>query len=94
MNDGPALYESLTKTLEAEGEEEEVELSNAQVLRQTIAWEPLQGAKIITEEELTYIKNFDKKPSEEREALLDEVSPAFNLNLLNTNLAPDGSYLC
>lgn len=71
---GRELYDNLSKTLETEEEEEESELTNALVLRREISWEALRGAEIISEQELTYIKNFDKKPSEERESLLDEVS--------------------
>ena len=66
-------YESLTRTLEAEGEEE-LEISNAPILRKTISWEPLRGGNIISEQQLTYIKNFDGKPLEQREAILDDVS--------------------
>lgn len=69
-------YESLTRTLEAEGEEE-LEISNAPILRKTISWEPLRGGNIISEQQLTYIKNFDGKPLEQREAILDDMGATY-----------------
>lgn len=77
MNDGGYTYEAVNKALEAEGDEEENELSNAQVLRQTVAWEPLRGAGLISDQQLTHIKNFDKKPADEREALLDDMGATY-----------------
>lgn len=53
-------------------EESESEVTNAQVLRREIPWDRLCQAKTISDHQAELIKSFDKKPTEEREVLLDD----------------------
>jgi hypothetical protein len=48
-------------------------LTNDTVLRRTIPWDTMKSAKLISEGELAMIRKFDKRPSQEREDLLDKV---------------------
>ena len=50
-------------------------LTNDTVLRRTIPWDTMKSAKLISEGELAMIRKFDKRPAQEREDLLDKVSP-------------------
>ncbi len=69
-------FEYLEKVVEEEQETNAlVSLTNDTVLRRQVQWDAMQRAKLITEREYEMIMRFDKKPLQEREALLDAVSP-------------------
>jgi len=53
-------------------EEENEGETNMQVLRREIHWDRMCQAKIISEHQAELIRSFDKKPAEEREALLND----------------------
>eukprot|EP01087_Luapelamoeba_hula_P001763 TRINITY_DN1157_c0_g1_i1.p1 TRINITY_DN1157_c0_g1~~TRINITY_DN1157_c0_g1_i1.p1 ORF type:complete len:459 (-),score=88.11 TRINITY_DN1157_c0_g1_i1:73-1449(-) len=69
-------FEKKLADLQEDGEEES-ELSNVAVLRRDIQWDTLERARIISDVELRRIKSFDKKPSEDREALLADEGAEF-----------------
>jgi V-type H+-transporting ATPase subunit H len=68
-------------------------LTNDTVLRRTIQWDIMKSAKLISEGELAMIRKFDKKPSSEREDLLDKEGHEYAelfLNFLSNLTAIDG----
>jgi len=75
----------LEKVVEEEQQQNALsaELSNDTVLRRTINWEAMRSAKLINDQDLTMVKQFDKRPAEEREGLLDEEGVAYAEMFLN-----------
>jgi len=68
-------------------------LTNDTVLRRTIPWDTMKSAKLISEGELAMIRKFDKRPSQEREDLLDKEGHEYAelfLNLISNLTAPEG----